>query len=188
MDRHTESLIYTKCPKTLRDKKESTPSSVSQPPRSIRSRPDPIDPTPRARRSRARARTRREDRPRIERAKKQSDRVARRPLARVVASRRRRRAAVRQSPTRRPAKPRASVRASKTPSHFTSHDPSNPTHTRGFGCRANDRARDAERTSPTTDGRRTTRRWFPTDRARTNGARVASIDRTSSSQPSWRTP
>ena len=147
--------------------------------RSIRSRPDPIDPTPRARRSRARARTRREDGPPIERAKKQSDRVARRPLARVVASSRRRRAAVRQSRTRRPAKPRASSEGFKNSVSFHESPLVKPdTHSRFRLPGERPRARRGANVAG--DGRRTTRRWSPTDRARTNGsARVVAVHRAS---------
>ena len=150
MDRHTESLIYTKCPKTLGDKKESTPSSsASQPPRSDRDPTRSIRPLERDDRERARehgAKT-----ARASSARKNNPTASR--VARSPASSRRRVVVAQPFANRPPVVPRnrASVRASKTRSHFTSHDSSNPTHTRGFGCRANDRARDAERRTPTDD-------------------------------------
>ena len=187
MVRHTESLIYTKCPKTLRDKKESTPSSASQPPRGaidpIETRPDRSDPSS-ATIARARANTAR--RPPTHRAREKTIRARRASTARP-----RRRVVVAQPFANRTPVPRNRARprrASKTRSHFTSHRPSNPTHTRGFGCRANDRARDAERTSPATDADATVVSHRSSEDKRSARRRSPSRERTSSSQPSWRTP
>jgi len=141
--------------------------------RSIRSRPDPIDPTPRARRSRARARTRREDRPRIERAKKQSARVARPPLARVVASSSRSR-----SPIAHPSRETARVLGGLQKLGLISRVTARQTrHTLAVSVagRTTARATRSERRRRRTP----TRRWFPTDRARTNGARVVAVHRAS---------
>jgi len=188
MVRHTESLIYTKCPKTLGDKKESTVSSVSQPPRGraidpIETRPDRSDPSS-ATIASARANTAR--RPPTHRAREKTIRARRASTARP-----RRRVVVAQPFANRTPVPRNRARprrASKTRSHFTSHRPSNPTHTRGFGCRANDRARDAERTSPATDADATVVSHRSSEDKRSARRRSPSRERTSSSQPSWRTP
>ena len=112
MDRHTESLIYTKCPKTLRDKKESTPSSVSQPPRGraidpIETRPDRSDPSS-ATIARARATTARR-RP-THRAREKTIRPRRastaRPRRRVVVASSRSRSPIAHPSSRETARPR----------------------------------------------------------------------------------
>ena len=126
MVRHTESLIYTKCPKTLGDKKESTVSSVSQPPRSDRDPTRSIRPLERDDRERARehgAKT-----AHASSARKNNPRASR--VHRSPASSRRRRAAVRQSHTR-PAKPRASSEGFKNSVSFHESPPVKPdTHSR----------------------------------------------------------
>ena len=187
MVRHTESLIYTKCPKTLGDKKESTPSSVSQPPRSDRDPTRSIRPLERDDRERAREHGAKTAHPSS--ARKNNPTASR--VHRSPASSRRRRVVAQPFANRAPVVPRnraSSERASKTRSHFTSHRPSNPTHTRGFGCRANDRARDAERTSPATDADATVVSHRSSEDKRSARRRSPSRERTSSSQPSWRTP
>jgi len=175
MVRHTESLIYTKCPKTLGDKKESTVSSVSQPPRSDRDPTRSIRPLERDDRERARehgAKT-----AHASSARKNNPRASR--VHRSPASSRRRRAAVRQSHTR-PAKPRASSEGFKNSVSFHESSPVKPdTHSRFRLPGERPRARRGANVAG--DGRRTTtRRWFPTDRARTNGsARVVAVHRAS---------
>jgi len=144
--------------------------------RPCRNRPDPIETRPdrsdpsSATIASARANTAR--RPPTHRAREKTIRARRASTARP-----RRRVVVAQPFANRTPVPRNRARprrASKTRSHFTSHDPSNPTHTRGFGCRANDRARDAERTSPATDAGRRRDGGFPQIERGQTGARASS--------------
>ena len=180
MVRHTESLIYTKCPKTLRDKKESTPSSVSQPPRGraidpIETRPDRSDPSS-ATIASARANTARR-RP-THRAREKTIRPRRastaRPRRRVVASSSRSRSPIAHPSSRETARPRRGLQKLGLISRVTTRQ---TRHTLAVSVagRTTARATRSERRRRRTP----TRRWFPTDRARTNGARVVAVHRAS---------
>ena len=172
MVRHTESLIYTKCPKTLGDKKESTVSSVSQPPRSDRDPTRSIRPLERDDRERARehgAKT-----AHASSARKNNPRASR--VHRSPASSRRRRAAVRQSHTR-PAKPRASSEGFKNSVSFHESPPVKPdTHSRFRLPGERPRARRGANVAD--DGRRRDGGFPPIERGQT-GARVVAVHRAS---------